>query len=119
MPRIWTIGYEKLLPLELAAELEANGIERLLDVRIRPQSRRAGMSKTRLGELLAEQAIHDAADILAEVGADGERGEVDEQKPPRRNRIDEITDGHWNKHVVRTLQGKARNRQLRKIVPAV
>ncbi|MFA4927627.1 MAG: DUF488 domain-containing protein [Patulibacter sp.] len=57
MPRIWTIGYEKLLPLELAAELEAHGIERLIDVRIRPQSRRAGMSKTRLGELLAEHRI--------------------------------------------------------------
>lgn len=57
MPRIWTIGYEKLLPPELAAELEANGIERLIDVRIRPQSRRAGMSKTRLGELLAEHRI--------------------------------------------------------------
>lgn len=57
MPRIWTIGYEKLLPAELVAELEANGIERMLDVRIRPQSRRAGMSKTRLGELLAEHRI--------------------------------------------------------------
>lgn len=57
MPRIWTIGYEKLLPAELVAELEAHGIERLLDVRIRPQSRRAGMSKTRLGELLAEHRI--------------------------------------------------------------
>lgn len=57
MPRIWTIGYEKLLPPELVAELEANGVERLIDVRIRPQSRRAGMSKTRLGELLAEHRI--------------------------------------------------------------
>ncbi|MBF6621742.1 MAG: DUF488 domain-containing protein [Patulibacter sp.] len=57
MPRIWTIGYEKLLPAELVAELEAHGIERLIDVRIRPQSRRAGMSKTRLGELLAEHRI--------------------------------------------------------------
>lgn len=57
MPRIWTVGYEKLLPLELVAELEAHGIERLIDVRIRPQSRRAGMSKTRLGELLAEHRI--------------------------------------------------------------
>jgi uncharacterized protein (DUF488 family) len=57
MPRIWTIGYETLLPAELVAELEAHGIERLIDVRIRPQSRRAGMSKTRLGELLAEHRI--------------------------------------------------------------
>jgi uncharacterized protein (DUF488 family) len=57
VPTIWTIGYEKLLPPELAAELRAAGVERVLDVRFRPQSRRPGMSKTRLGELLGEQGI--------------------------------------------------------------
>ena len=57
MPRIWTIGYERLLPAELVAELQAAGVERLIDVRYRPQSRRPGMSKTRLGELLADQGI--------------------------------------------------------------
>jgi uncharacterized protein (DUF488 family) len=57
LPRIWTIGYERLLPAELVAELEAAGIERLIDVRFRPQSRRPGMSKTRLGELLADHGI--------------------------------------------------------------
>ncbi len=56
-PRLWTIGYEKLLPGALVAELEAAGVERLIDVRFRPQSRRAGMSKTRLGELLADHRI--------------------------------------------------------------
>src|SRR4051812_5081139 len=56
-PTIWTIGYERLLPAELVAELQAAGVERLIDVRYRPQSRRAGMSKTRLGELLAEHGI--------------------------------------------------------------
>jgi uncharacterized protein (DUF488 family) len=55
--RVWTIGYERLLPPELIAELEAAGIERLIDVRFRPQSRRPGMSKTRLGELLADHGI--------------------------------------------------------------
>jgi uncharacterized protein (DUF488 family) len=55
--RIWTIGYERLLPPELVAELQAAGIERLIDVRFRPQSRRPGMSKTRLGELLADHGI--------------------------------------------------------------
>jgi len=39
------------------AELEAAGVRRVLDVRFRPQSRRPGMSKTRLGELLADHAI--------------------------------------------------------------
>src|SRR6185312_14232492 len=54
---IWTIGYEKLLPPELAAELSAAGVRRVLDVRFRPQSRRPGMSKTRLGELLGDHGI--------------------------------------------------------------
>jgi uncharacterized protein (DUF488 family) len=56
-PRIWTIGYERLLPAELVAELQAAGVERLIDVRYRPQSRRPGMSKTRLGELLSDHGI--------------------------------------------------------------
>ena len=54
---IWTIGYERLLPPELVAELQAAGIERLIDVRFRPQSRRPGMSKTRLAETLGEHGI--------------------------------------------------------------
>ena len=57
MATIWTIGYERLLPEELAAELRAAGVERVIDVRFRPQSRRPGMSKTRLGELLAHHGI--------------------------------------------------------------
>ena len=39
------------------AELEAAGVERVIDVRFRPQSRRPGMSKTRLGERLAGHRI--------------------------------------------------------------
>jgi uncharacterized protein (DUF488 family) len=54
---VWTIGYERLMPGALVAELEAAGVQRLIDVRYRPQSRRAGMSKTRLGALLAEHGI--------------------------------------------------------------
>ena len=57
MPTIWTIGYERLLPAELIAELRAARVQRLIDVRYRPQSRRAGMSKTRLGELLRDHGI--------------------------------------------------------------
>src|SRR5215213_4391681 len=57
MPTLWTIGYEKLLPPALMAELETVAIERLLDVRYRPQSRRPGMSKTRLGDLLSAHGI--------------------------------------------------------------
>jgi len=57
VPRLFTIGYEKLLPPELVNELELAGVERLVDVRFRPQSRRPGMSKTRLGELLGDHGI--------------------------------------------------------------
>ena len=54
---VYTVGYEKLQPGALIAELEAAGVTRLIDVRYRPQSRRPGMSKTRLGELLHEHGI--------------------------------------------------------------
>jgi uncharacterized protein (DUF488 family) len=57
VPKLWTIGYERLLPPELVAELSAAGVQRVLDVRFRPQSRRPGMSKTRLSELLGEHGI--------------------------------------------------------------
>jgi uncharacterized protein (DUF488 family) len=57
VPRIWTIGYERLRPEALVAELEAAGVRRVIDVRYRPQSRRPGMSKTRLGERLADHRI--------------------------------------------------------------
>jgi uncharacterized protein (DUF488 family) len=57
MPTLWTIGYESLWPDALVAELEAAGVQRVLDVRLRPQSRRPGMSKTRLGLKLAEHGI--------------------------------------------------------------
>src|SRR4051794_28458426 len=56
-PTVWTIGYERLLPAELVAELRAAGVQRLIDVRYRPQSRRPGMSKTRLGQLLGDHGI--------------------------------------------------------------
>ena len=57
MPRLYTIGYERLLPPELVNELTVAGVERLIDVRYRAQSRRPGMSKTRLSELLGDHGI--------------------------------------------------------------
>ena len=57
MPRLYTIGYERLLPPELVNELKLAGVERLIDVRHRAQSRRPGMSKTRLSELLGDHGI--------------------------------------------------------------
>lgn len=57
MPTLWTIGYERLAPEALVAELEGAGIARVLDVRERPQSRRPGMSKTKLAAVLAAHGI--------------------------------------------------------------
>ena len=57
MTSVWTIGYEKLQPGPLRAELGAAGVRRVIDVRFRPQSRRPGMSKTRLGLWLGEEGI--------------------------------------------------------------
>lgn len=57
MPTLFTVGYEKLLPPALLAELQAARVRRVIDVRFRPQSRRPGMSKTRLGAMLAEHGI--------------------------------------------------------------
>jgi uncharacterized protein (DUF488 family) len=56
-PTLWTIGYQQLWPDALVAELEAAGVQRALDVRLRPQSRRPGMSKTKLALKLAEHGI--------------------------------------------------------------
>ena len=57
MATLWTIGYERLPPDALVAELTAASVQRVLDVRFRPQSRRPGMSKTKLGLRLAEDGI--------------------------------------------------------------
>lgn len=54
---LWTIGDEQLWPDAQVAELSAAGVERVLDVRFRPQSRRPGMSKTKLALKLAEHGI--------------------------------------------------------------
>src|ERR1700712_5453335 len=57
MATLWTIGYEAHQPLSLLAELQAGGGQRVVDVRIRPQSSRPGSSLTKLGGLLADHGI--------------------------------------------------------------
>jgi uncharacterized protein (DUF488 family) len=57
VPTLWTVGYERLLPDELVAELRAARVARVIDVRFRPQSRRPGMSKTRLSAFLGDHGI--------------------------------------------------------------
>jgi uncharacterized protein (DUF488 family) len=55
--RIFTIGYEKATQPELVAALQAAGVERLIDVRAVPLSRRPGFSKNILARGLAEAGI--------------------------------------------------------------
>lgn len=56
-PALFTIGYEGRALDELIAELQVNRVERVIDVRELPLSRRRGFSKTPLGEALAEHDI--------------------------------------------------------------
>jgi len=55
--KIFTIGYEKATQPELIAALQAAGVERVIDVRAVPLSRRPGFSKNILARGLAEHGI--------------------------------------------------------------
>lgn len=55
--RIFTIGYEGATVAEFIAALKRAGVERLIDVRAVPNSRRPGFSKTPLRNALAEEGI--------------------------------------------------------------
>ena len=55
--RIFTIGYEGATVPELVAALGQAGVERVIDVRALPLSRRPGFSKTALRGALAEAGI--------------------------------------------------------------
>jgi uncharacterized protein (DUF488 family) len=55
--RIFTIGYEGSTVPELLAALQKAGVERVIDVRALPLSRRPGFSKSSLRAALEEAAI--------------------------------------------------------------
>lgn len=55
--RIFTIGYENATVADFLAALQAAGVERVIDVRAVPNSRRPGFSKTPLRNALAEVGI--------------------------------------------------------------
>jgi uncharacterized protein (DUF488 family) len=55
--RIFTIGYEGATVAEFFAALQAAGVERLIDVRALPLSRRPGFSKSPLRASLEEAGI--------------------------------------------------------------
>ena len=53
-PLLFTIGYEKAIQAEVLAALELARVAVLIDVRDRPQSRRAGFSKRQLQAAIEE-----------------------------------------------------------------
>jgi uncharacterized protein (DUF488 family) len=55
--RIFTIGYERTTVPELISALREAGVERVIDVRALPLSRRPGFSKTALRGALEEAGI--------------------------------------------------------------
>jgi uncharacterized protein (DUF488 family) len=55
--RIFTIGYEQTTVPEFIAALRNAGVERVIDVRALPLSRRPGFSKSALKSALAEAGI--------------------------------------------------------------
>ena len=92
---LWTIGYEQLWPDALVAELLAADVQQVLDVRFRPQSRRPGMSKTRLAAALAEHGI--AYEHRRELGTPVEirglfrAGHLEEARAAYRAQVDGAT----------------------------
>lgn len=56
-PKLFTVGYEGRSLDELIDELVGAGVERLVDVRELPLSRRRGFSKTALSEALRDAGI--------------------------------------------------------------
>ncbi len=57
MGMLYTIGYERRTALELLTTLKQRGVERVVDVRQYPNSRRRGFSKSALARLFGEAGI--------------------------------------------------------------
>lgn len=55
--KLFTIGYEGVTQAEFIAALQEAGVERVIDIRAVPNSRRPGFSKTPLRNALAESGI--------------------------------------------------------------
>ena len=55
--RLFTIGYEGVTQADVIGRLKAAGVETLVDVRAVAASRRAGFSKTILGESLKAEGV--------------------------------------------------------------
>ena len=105
MPTIWTIGYEGRAQHDVLRLLVEADIEVLVDVRIRPQSRKPGLSKTALGgacagaeiEYLHRRELGTPLEIRAEFRA----GNLAQGRAEYREYLlaDAATDLAWLAHV--------------------
>jgi uncharacterized protein (DUF488 family) len=57
MTKLFTIGYEGASTEDFVATLKRAGVQRIIDIRQLPQSRRRGFSKNQLATILAESEI--------------------------------------------------------------
>ncbi len=116
MPTIWTIGYALLMPEPLVAELEGEGIERLIDVRFRPQSRRPGMSKTRLAARLREAGIayehRRALGTPADLRALYRAGRIEEAATGYRRQVETHAAAELDALAAELVEGTARTALL-------
>ena len=134
MPTIWTIGYELLMPEPLVAALQAAGVERLIDVRFRPQSRRPGMSKTRLAARLSEagiayehrRALGTPPDLRAlyragrvDEAATGYRRHVESHAAPELDELAEELDGDAPRTALLCLEAEPATCHRREITEAL
>lgn len=91
--KLFTIGYEGAIQPDVIGRLKAAGVEVLVDVRAVAASRRAGFSKTILGESLKAEGIdylHLRALGTPKAGRDAARkGRVDEMRAIFADHMDE------------------------------
>ena len=79
-PKLFTVGYEGRALDELITELVDAGVERLIDVRELPLSRRRGFSKTPLSEALQAVGIRNELDLMHGTTVSGRAAGGERQK---------------------------------------
>jgi uncharacterized protein (DUF488 family) len=100
---LFTVGYEGRSPLQLVSLLKEHGVERLVDVRDRPYSRRKGFSAVALFELLRKEGItYEWAQELGnpdEIRAMWKNGELDKGRREYRKLLQNGRRAHVRKLV--------------------
>ena len=97
---IFTIGYEKQQADDVLRRLHDAGVSQLLDVRLRPQSRKPGLSKTALSEscnALGIEYVHDRrlgtpAEMLTAVRDNGGYENWDDYRGHLDTQTDAVTE---------------------------